>query len=310
MDMRGYEVPHVLVTCRNGQPITGIDIVNAIVGPTFAELYDDDVVGICCLGILQLVLLGAKSRRNIPEWLLRLSNDRVVWNKYPWASYVWPTLYFQLRNANVRRWGPLVAVWSKKKGRFLAEMVIPFFEKNVHAARLTPDDNEARISSKAYFNGFIDQVERVPFDLSRQNMYEIPSDIYRQFDEQKTEFQRNKKDVDDIKEEMLKFKEEMNVRPVRQENTIPIIVGQHYGFSDFCQFQSMQNILNREKRQQLPSEYLVTPFTVQPPTTMVPNQRVSKTKNKGKKDNLPPLNLGDVLEGYNEEENNVTFLGF
>nr|GFA29460.1 hypothetical protein [Tanacetum cinerariifolium] len=121
MDMRGYEVPHVLVTCRSrqidddddenvplnyyinndlhiqfgrkefclvtglrfgvenrkeydtqanlpfrrrvfpshldGQPITGIDIANAIVGPTFAELYDDDDVGLCCLGILQLVLL-------------------------------------------------------------------------------------------------------------------------------------------------------------------------------------------------------------------------------------------------------------
>nr|GFC16453.1 hypothetical protein [Tanacetum cinerariifolium] len=160
---------------------------------------------------------------------------------------------------------------------------------------------------------------------------------------------------------MLKFKEEMNARPVRQENTIPINVGQHYGFSDFSQFQSMhgglssfkghanslffnigtpsnfqtpmrsqpgssdwqrqmpeqsasqywqpspqpgsyysfgqvpshigrlnlqttietqhdvdglvdQNIPNRGKRQQLPRKYLVTSFTAQPPTTMVPKQ--------------------------------------
>ncbi|GJU97669.1 hypothetical protein Tco_1326940 [Tanacetum coccineum] len=103
----------------DGQPITGIDIENAISGPTFAELYDDDAVGLCCLGILQLVLLGAENRRY-----------------------------------------PRVATWRKKKGRFLAEMVIPFFEGNIHAARLTPDDNEARsdwwISSKAYFDGFID----------------------------------------------------------------------------------------------------------------------------------------------------------
>nr|GFB02619.1 hypothetical protein [Tanacetum cinerariifolium] len=85
------------------------------------------------------------------------------------------------------------------------------------AARLTPDDNEARsdwwISSKAYFDGFIGQVERVPFVLSRQNMYEIPSDIYREFDEQKREIDRNKKEVDNIKEEMRKFREEMNVQP-------------------------------------------------------------------------------------------------
>nr|GFC97896.1 hypothetical protein [Tanacetum cinerariifolium] len=32
-------------------------------------------------------------------------------------------------------------------------------------------------------------------------------------------------------------------------------------------------------------------------------------KNKGKKANLSPVNLGGVLEGYNEEDNNVTFLG-
>ncbi|GJU36789.1 phospholipase-like protein [Tanacetum coccineum] len=435
MDMRGYEVPHVLVTCRSrqiddendddenvplnyyinndlsiqfgreefclvtglrfgvenkeeydpqanlpfrrrvfplhldGQHITGIDIANAIVGPTFAELYNDDVVGLCCLGILLLVLLGAESRRNVPEWLLRIANDRVAWNKYPWGSYVWPTL---------------VATWRKKKGRFLAEMVIPFFEGNIPAARLTPDDNEARsdwwISSKAYFDGFIDQVERVPFDISRQNMHEIPSEIYRQFVEQKVELDRNKKDVDDIKEEMKKFREEMNARPVRQENTVPIIVGQHYGLSDFSEFRTMQgtppkfqtpmrsqpgssdwqrqmpeqsashywqpsphpgsynsfagvpshmgrpnlqttidtqhdvdgivdqNIPNRGKRQQVPSKYLVTPFTVQAPTTMVPKQRVSKSKNKGKTANLSHLNLGGIFECYNEEENNVTFL--
>nr|GEZ43409.1 hypothetical protein [Tanacetum cinerariifolium] len=86
----------------DAQPITGIDIANVIAGPTFVELYDDDDVGLCCLGILQIVLLGAESRRNVPKWLLRMSNDKVAWNKY-----VWPTLYSQLRNANVRRWGPL-----------------------------------------------------------------------------------------------------------------------------------------------------------------------------------------------------------
>ncbi|GKC90259.1 hypothetical protein Tco_1150908, partial [Tanacetum coccineum] len=173
------------------------------------------------------------------------------------------------------------------------------------------------------------------------------------------ELDRNKKDVDDIKEEMKKFRQEMNARPVRQENTVPIVVGQHYGFSNFSEFRSMQmseqsashywqpsshpgsyysfgqppshmvrpnlqttietqhdveaivdhNIPNRGRRQQVPSKYLVTPFTVQAPTTMVPKQRVSKTTNKGNKANLSPLNLGGVFEGYNEEENNVTFLG-
>ncbi|GJS31854.1 hypothetical protein Tco_0492474 [Tanacetum coccineum] len=267
---------------------------------------------------------------------------------------------------------PRVAAWRKKKGRFTSEMVFGFFQ--IPVARIVTRTFKARsdwwISSKAYFDGFIDQVERVPFDLSRHNMYEIPSGVYRQFcDTTKIKLERNKKDVHDIKEEMQKFREEMNARSVRQENTVPMVVGQHYGLSDFSEFRSMQggpssfmnmvpgavrqsllanlhrilgsynlfarapfhigrqnlqttidtqhdvdgiveqNIPNRGKRQQLPSKYLVTPFTVQAPTTMVPKQRVSKSKNKRKTANLSPLNLGGVFEGYNEEENNVTFLG-
>ncbi|GJS70613.1 phospholipase-like protein [Tanacetum coccineum] len=275
----------------DGQPITGIDIENMIDDQSFAQLYDDDAVGLCCLGILQLVILGVESKRVVPDWMLRLANDRIAWDKYPWGSYVWPTLYSQIRNAIVKRWSPLyvdeptneddskkysicgytwafktwilesyrvtattffdrynryprVAAWNKKKGRFLGPMAIRFFEGNMPAARLTPDDNEARsdwwISSKAYFDGLIGEVERVPFDLSRQNMYEIPSDIYREFNEQKIEIERNKEEVDKIKEEMRLFKEKMNDQPVRQENKEPIIADEHYGLSDFSQFHSMQ----------------------------------------------------------------------
>nr|GEW78619.1 ARID DNA-binding domain-containing protein [Tanacetum cinerariifolium] len=91
----------------DGQPITGLDIENTIVDQSFAHLYDNDAVSLCCLGILQLVILGVESRLVVPDWMLRLANDRVAWKKYPWGSYVWPTLYSQLRNANVKRWSPL-----------------------------------------------------------------------------------------------------------------------------------------------------------------------------------------------------------
>ncbi|GKC07011.1 hypothetical protein Tco_0998621 [Tanacetum coccineum] len=70
-----------------------------------------------------------------------------------------------------------------------------------------------------------------------------------------------------------------------------------------------RNIPNREKREQFPSKYKLTPFMEQPPTTILPKQRVNKTKNKGKKANLSPLNLGGAFEDDNVEENNVTFLG-
>ncbi|GJX52984.1 hypothetical protein Tco_0281353, partial [Tanacetum coccineum] len=174
------------------------------------------------------------------------------------------------------------------------------------AARLTPDDNEARsdwwISSRA-----------------------IPSDIYREFDEQKREIERNKKEVDNMKEEMRKFREEMNVQPVRQENNEPIIADQHYGLSDLLNSKACrknlqttiethddvdgifyQNIPNQGRREQFPSKYKLTPFMEQPPTTILPKERVNKTKNKGKKANLSPLNLGGAFEDDNVEENNVT----
>nr|GEY55289.1 phospholipase-like protein [Tanacetum cinerariifolium] len=60
-------------------------------------------------GILQLVLLSVKDRHVVPNWILRLANDRDGWDDYLWGSHVWPTLYYQLRNANVRRWLPLYA---------------------------------------------------------------------------------------------------------------------------------------------------------------------------------------------------------
>ncbi|GJY91466.1 phospholipase-like protein [Tanacetum coccineum] len=389
----------VFPSVLDGQSILGFDIANAILGPTFADLYNEDVVALCCLGILQLVLLGYEIKCKVPEWLLRIANDRAAWDKYPWGSYVWPTLYFSLKNANVRRWGPLyvdppanendhtryslmgytwafktwilesfrvtairyydhfnryprVAAWNKKKERFLAEM------GNIHVARLTPDDYEARsdwwISSRAYFDGFIDQVERVPFDLSRQNMYEIPSDIYRQFAEQQIELKKNKRDVDEIREEMLKLREEMNSRPgemssFKQPNFQTLMrsqpgssdwqrqmseqsashywqpsshPGSYYSFGQVPSHMRRPNLqtnietqhdvadtVDQGKRQQHLSKYLVSPFTVQPATTMEPKQRVSKTKNMGKKANLSPFNLGGVFEGDNEAENNVTFLG-
>nr|GFB38396.1 phospholipase-like protein [Tanacetum cinerariifolium] len=66
----------------------------------------------CLDGILQLVLLGLEVRRPVPNWILRSTNDKDGWDDYPWGSYVWPTLYYQLRDANVKRWLLLYATES------------------------------------------------------------------------------------------------------------------------------------------------------------------------------------------------------
>nr|GEZ05421.1 phospholipase-like protein [Tanacetum cinerariifolium] len=90
-------------------PIRGKDVLLLIESDVFKKLDDNDVVNLCYVGILQLVLLGVEDRRHIPNWILRLANDRVSWDNYLWGSYVWPTLYKHFKDANVKRWQPLYA---------------------------------------------------------------------------------------------------------------------------------------------------------------------------------------------------------
>nr|GEW16598.1 hypothetical protein [Tanacetum cinerariifolium] len=93
----------------DGRPIRGKDVLLLIESDVFKKLDDNDAVSLCCVGILQLVLLGVEDRRPVPNWILRLANDRVSWDNYLWGSCVWPTLYRHLRDANVKRWQPLYA---------------------------------------------------------------------------------------------------------------------------------------------------------------------------------------------------------
>ncbi|GKA44092.1 hypothetical protein Tco_0736816 [Tanacetum coccineum] len=107
----------VFDSTKDGKPITGEMLEAKINNKGFYRINDHDVVSLCCVAILQLVLLGFEARHNVPDWILRLAfrsdkrlaNDREDCDMYPWGSYVWPTLYYQLRNANVKRWQPLYA---------------------------------------------------------------------------------------------------------------------------------------------------------------------------------------------------------
>nr|GEX25277.1 hypothetical protein [Tanacetum cinerariifolium] len=133
MDLSGYEVPRVLVSCRSRQvEVEGdknenvplyYDIANNIRiqfgrdefclvnGLRFGveNWADYDNNDVCIPLRRELVLLGMEGKRRVPDWMLRLANDRVAWDKYLWGSYVWPTLYSQLKNANVKRWPSLYA---------------------------------------------------------------------------------------------------------------------------------------------------------------------------------------------------------
>nr|GEV78223.1 hypothetical protein [Tanacetum cinerariifolium] len=69
-----------------------------------------------------------------------------------------------------------------------------------------------------------------------------------------------------------------------------------------------QNLLNRGKREQRPSFYKRTPYTEQPPTTILPKQHVNKNNNNVMKANLSPLNLRNAFDDENRGDD-IIFLG-
>ncbi|GJZ96657.1 phospholipase-like protein [Tanacetum coccineum] len=329
----------------DGEPITGTVVYKIIDSELFDRLDDDDAVSLCCLGILQLVLLGVEGKRRIPTWLLRLANDRVGWDNYPWGSYVWPTLYSQLKNANVKRWPklyatqptseieinsysifgytwafktwilesfrvtatryyyrynryPRVAAW-KRKGKFLGSMVDGFFHGNLPAERLTPDETEARsdwwISSRAYFDGRIGQAERVPRHVNCQNMYEVLSELCRRSRPLLIGNLLSPRIL------VLIIGKVRSLSHMGNPNLQPSIKRHHDAAGLFNQ--------NRGKRELRPSFYKPTPYTEQPPTSILPKQHGNKSKNNVKKTDLSPLNLGNAFDDENEGGDDVIFLG-
>ncbi|GJU25401.1 phospholipase-like protein [Tanacetum coccineum] len=269
----------------DGKRITGKDVEDLIDSNSFKKLDDDDAVSLCCIGILQLVLLGLEDRRPVHNWILRLANDRDGWDAYPWGSYVWPTLYYSLKDANVKRWLPLYATestteddkktysllgftwafktwilevfrlgpnefytrhmryprivaWTSNK-KFYRPMLRDFLHGRVPAERLIPDEVEAGsgwwLSSRAYYDGCVTKRERRPPHLNRENHYEVPSDIYREFQEQRSGMDQMMKQGQNIVEAMKKYMEELNVDT--RSNREPIIADhyqQAWRGKDYC----------------------------------------------------------------------------
>nr|GEV89768.1 hypothetical protein [Tanacetum cinerariifolium] len=196
----------VFLSSLDGEHITGKIMKTLIDSKLFDGLHDDDAVSLCCVGILQLVFLGVDGRHIVPDWILWLANDRVGWDKYPWDSYVWPTLYSELKDKNIKRWPSLYVSQPIDEVDKKSYSIFGFtwaFKGNLHVARLTPDDTKARydwwVSSRAYFDGVIVQAGRVPCFLNRQNMFEVPSDFYRDFEQQKRDLEQQKKDFEEMK---------------------------------------------------------------------------------------------------------------
>nr|GEU83231.1 RNA-directed DNA polymerase, eukaryota, nucleotide-binding alpha-beta plait domain protein [Tanacetum cinerariifolium] len=94
----------VFNSAMDGHTKTAKMLEDKIKSKEFMTMNHNDVVSLCFLAVVEFVLLGEEPRHNVPEWCLRLVDDRDRWNLHPWGLYVWATLYYSLRNSNVRRW--------------------------------------------------------------------------------------------------------------------------------------------------------------------------------------------------------------
>ncbi|GJX47305.1 hypothetical protein Tco_0272495 [Tanacetum coccineum] len=301
----------------DGQPITGTDIANMIVDQSFAQLCDDDAVSLCCLGILQLVILGVDSRRVVPEWMLRLANDRVPINEddaktYSIFGYTWAFKILEsFRVTAIRHFDrynryPRVAAWSKRKGR--QEMnVQPVRQENKEPIIVEQHYGLSDFSQFQSMQGgpssFRGHVNRSYFNMGTPPNFQTPipsqpgsSDWQRQMPAQSaTQYWQP-----GISSQPGSYYSFGQVPSHMGRPNLQTTIETHHDVDGIFD----QNILNRGKREQFSSKYKLTPFMKQP-TTILPKQRVNKTKNKGKKANLSPLNLGGAFEDDNVEENNI-----
>ncbi|GKA10185.1 hypothetical protein Tco_0689618 [Tanacetum coccineum] len=244
MDLSDYEVPRVLVTCRrlkfgvenwtdyndeeepipfrrrvfsssDGRPIRGKNVETLIKSEAFNKLDDNDAVSLCCVGILQLVLLGLKDRRH------------------------------QLKDANVRRWPALYATQPTdevdKKSYSITGFAWAFKTWILESFRVATNDYYTRyrrlprIVAWSSKNKFYRHMLKPFLDV-------IPSEMYREFEEQRRGYKQMMEKRDDMYKKMSRFMEDMRVGPVPQAKKEPIIADQHYGISDLSGFQSNQGV--------------------------------------------------------------------
>nr|GEU95494.1 hypothetical protein [Tanacetum cinerariifolium] len=221
------------------------------------KLDDNDAVSLCCVGILQLVLLDVEDRRHVPNWILSDPTNETDTKSYSIEGFAWEFKTWILESFRAAtddyytryRRHPRIVAWSSKH-KFYRHMLKPMLHGQLPVERLVPDETEARS------RWFMEDMRRVP-----------------------------------------------------EANRTPIIADQHFGVSDISGFQSYQNLCDRARREPQPSVYMLSPYTVLPPTTVLAKKRIDKKKKKGKTKKLSPLNLGNTFADENVSRDDVTITG-
>nr|GEU46246.1 hypothetical protein [Tanacetum cinerariifolium] len=175
----------------DGIPIRGKDVLLLIESDVFKRLDDNDVVS--------------------------LSNDRVSWDNYPWGSYVWPTLYKHLRDANVKRWQPLYASdptnETETKSYSIEGFAWAFKTWILESFRAETDD---------YYTRY----RRHPRIVAWSSKHKFYRNMLKPMLHRRG-YQQIKEKNADMYEKMTRFMEDM--RRVPEANRTPIIADQHFG---------------------------------------------------------------------------------
>ncbi|GJY76650.1 phospholipase-like protein [Tanacetum coccineum] len=229
---------------KDGGHVNGQMLLDIINGEEFDNLHDEVAVAVCQLAVLHFVLLGRQLAHNIPDWWLRLIDDKnETWKIYPWGTLVWAQLYDQLENANVVCAEKLYATQNRPIPR-AAKYTLPGFTWAFKGARpnrrLRPDAFEARaewwVRSREFFDGRIHEAPSIPTPVKLPSRFDVPKNVDPRYDEL----------INSIKE--LKKKNEAHEKMLKkvykfyqgQSQPKPMEVPEHYGLSDF-DFSVLQN---------------------------------------------------------------------
>ncbi|GJS41801.1 phospholipase-like protein [Tanacetum coccineum] len=229
---------------KDGGHVNGQMLLDIINGEEFDNLHDEVAVAVCQLAVLHFVLLGRQLAHNIPDWWLRLIDDKNgTWEIYPWGTLVWAQLYDQLENANVVRAEKLYAAQNRPIPRAAKYTLSGFtwaFKGARPNRRLRPDAFEARaewwVRSREFFDGRIHEAPPIPTPVKLPSRFDVPKNVDPRYDEL----------INSIKE--LKKKNEAHEKMLKkvykfyqgQSQPKPMEVPEHYGLSDF-DFSVLQN---------------------------------------------------------------------
>nr|GEW56976.1 hypothetical protein [Tanacetum cinerariifolium] len=270
-------------------------------------------------GTIQAVAQGRRpgldDRRRVPDWILRLENNRDGYDKYLWGSYVWPTLYSQLRDANVRR---LPNLYANEASRDVDKKAYSIF--GFTWAFKTWILESFRVGTNEYYT----RHRRYPRVVAWSFNKKFYRNMLREGGSSSFPAQGNNSFFEDVQATPSYGH---NMATSNWQTPMP----SHLGTSNWQTHMPSRlatpnwqtpmtshhhdtglfnlNILNRARREARQRMYMLSPYTNLHPSTIVPKKHGDKTKNKSKNANLSAFNLRNAFDEKNVRGDDVMFLG-